>query len=376
MRVLEAISDMNIGGAGRLLLTRVSAVSKREDGIEYAVLLPKGSLLHKRFADIGVRCYLTDGGGDRSLDISAVKEICAVIKAYKPDVVNTHGCAAARLAAFFCGVPIRIYTRHCAYELPIWQRLLPIRAATGAVGALISTNGIAVADAAKKNMIQMGYPKNRISVIINGVNGLRKYSPEERKKCREELGIDDSFAVGICARIEPCKDHACFLRAAALLCGESDRYRFLVIGDGSAANETRELALELGIADKVIFTGFTDEVEKYFNCLDLNVNCSTGTETSSLALSEGMSIGLPAVASSFGGNPYMVRHGENGYIYEKGDHTELAERISEIASDRELYKKMSEQAYERYVTELNAKNMKEKTEALYTNLYNKKNRRS
>ena len=92
------------------------------------------------------------------------------------------------------------------------------------------------------------------------------------------------------------------------------------------------------------------------------------SETSSLALSEGMSIGLPCVASSFGGNPYMVRHGVNGYIYPAGDFCSLAERIEEIASDAALYARMSENAYLRFCNELNSRNMTETTEALYSRL--------
>jgi glycosyltransferase involved in cell wall biosynthesis len=102
---------------------------------------------------------------------------------------------------------------------------------------------------------------------------------------------------------------------------------------------------------------------------DINVNCSVGTETSSLALSEGMSIGLPAVVSDYGGNPYMVRHGENGFVYPCGDTHIMAEYIIKLVGDRELYEKMSMAARRRFADELNAKSMTEKTTSLYTSLY-------
>jgi glycosyltransferase involved in cell wall biosynthesis len=143
----------------------------------------------------------------------------------------------------------------------------------------------------------------------------------------------------------------------------------MVVGDGSLLVQIKALADSLGIADKVTFTGFVDDVEHYMNCFDLNVNCSVGTETSSLALSEGMSIGLPAVASSYGGNPYMVRHGENGFIYSMGDFCELADMIRRFAQDSSLYEKASRAAHRRFLTELNAKNMTEQTEDFYFELY-------
>ena len=130
----------------------------------------------------------------------------------------------------------------------------------------------------------------------------------------------------------------------------------------------RSLADRMGISDRVIFTGFSDDVERWFNCFDLNVNCSVGTETSSLALSEGMSIGVPAVASSYGGNPYMVKHGENGFIYKMRDAEDLAARIAQIADDRDLYVTMSEAAYQRFATELNSAKMTAETLSFYREL--------
>ncbi len=370
MRVLEAISDTNIGGAGRLLLTRLGKSDRSR--IDTAVVLPRTGKLLPRFAELGVRCYTIDGCEDKSFDLGAVGEICRVIKEYKPDIVNAHGCMSARLAAYFCGVPIRIFTRHCAFEISTLMRSFPARLCVGGFNRVVSTDIIAVADAAADNLASMGIPRRMISVIINGVDGFRKYTEEERKICRERFGLSGCFVVGICARLEECKDHVTFLRAARILAKRDERYRFMVIGDGSQRKPLLELCEALGIRDKVIFTGFTDDVEMYYNCLDINVNCSVGTETSSLALSEGMSLGLPSVASSFGGNPYMVRHGENGFIYETGDFFGLASRISEIAEDCELYHRMSRNALERFRTELNSRKMTDETERLYQRLYEKK----
>lgn len=367
MRVIEAISDMNIGGAGRLLLTRLKESDRKR--VETWVILPRGSELAPTMRELGVRVCFIDGCKDRSFDMGAVFEIMKIIRSISPDIINCHGCMSARIAAFLCGVPVRIYTRHCTYPIPLYQRIAPVRWCIGAVGRLLSNRAIAVADAAKEDLISMGYPERNIRVIINGVEGLRKYSDEERIAARSSLGVEGSFVVGICARLETCKDHDSFLRAARILSLKEDKYRFIIVGGGSLESELEKLTDSLGISDKVIFTGFVKDVEKYFNCFDLNVNCSIGTETSSLALSEGMSIGLPSVASSYGGNTYMIRDGENGYIYPKGDFYQLAKKIKEIADDGELYERMSHSAYMRYATELNSKKMTAETEGFYAELY-------
>ena len=264
MKVLEAISDTNIGGAGRLLLTRLKE-SDREK-IDTLVALPRGSRLAKNIEELGVKLCFVDGCRDKSFDIRAVFKFIRLIRQVEPDLINCHGCMSARIAAFFCRVPLRLYTRHCTYPIPAYLKFPPIRWVLGGIGRMLSTNAIAVADAARDDLLSLGYPKSRIRVIINGVEGLRKYSEDERRIARRELGLEGSFAVGICARLERCKDHESFLRAARILSLKDPRYRFIIVGDGSLGEHLKELASSLGISDKVIFTGFCEDVERYFNC--------------------------------------------------------------------------------------------------------------
>ena len=81
-----------------------------------------------------------------------------------------------------------------------------------------------------------------------------------------------------------------------------------------------------------------------------------------------MSLGIPCVASNYGGNSYMVQNGVNGFIYPVSDHKRLAELISLISNDTKLYGQLSKNAYQRYERELNAKKMTEATYSYYTQL--------
>ena len=143
----------------------------------------------------------------------------------------------------------------------------------------------------------------------------------------------------------------------------------MIVGKGSQSAELKGLADALGISKNVMFCGFASDVTPYLNCFDVNINCSRGTETSSLALSEGMSIGLPCIASDWGGNPYMVKDGYNGFIFPTDDFLSLAKSIERLASDKELYKRMSKNSYERFCDELTAEKMTQRTEELYSRLY-------
>ena len=371
MKVLEAISDGNIGGAGVLLLSRLK--NSDRDKIETTVIIPKESLLIERFKKIGVEVYEIDCYADRSFDVTTLLALIVAIRKIKPDIINTHGWLSVRIAAAVCKVPIRVYTRHCAFPVPKTQKSFVGKAFFRAATCILSNHIVAVADAAKDNLVEMGASPKDITVIINGCEGLNKTPPIERYNLRSKLGIDkDAVVLGINARLETYKGHECLLRAVKILnCSYRDKIKVvcLIIGDGSQRESLKRKCREYNIENLIIFTGFLQDVSPYMNIVDINVNCSTGTETSSLSLSEGMSLAIPSVASDFGGNPYMVKDGVNGFIFPQNNSEALAEKIFLLASDKELYQRMSYEAQKRFYEELNAKNMTKRTENLYCSLF-------
>lgn len=371
MKVVEVITDTNIGGAGVLLCTRLKYSDRTKFDTE--VIVPKGSELSARLRAIGIRVHEIDACRDRSFELSAIAQYRSLFARIRPDLVNCHGALSARFAAMLCGVRVRLYTRHCVYPLPRWQTTAVGKRLIGTMQGILSSHMIAVAHSAKENLLAMGIAPSKVSVIINGVEPLRKVCDEELRELRKRLGIaEKNTVIGICARLEACKGHACFLEAAERLLREDRRYRFLMIGAGSLRRDLEDLCRAKGIEPYVIFTGFCEDVAPYFHLMKINVNCSVGTETSSLALSEGMSIGLPAIVSDYGGNPYMVREGENGLVVPQNSPERLAAEVRCLSEDKELYARLSKGARERFLDELNAEAMTKKTEKLYGELFRQK----
>ena len=364
MRVLEVITDTNIGGAGILLETRCRYMDRSK--FQITVALPRGAQLTRRLRRMGIPTVEVDGCYDRSWELGSIAAWVHVLRRVKPALVNCHSCLSCRVAARLCRVPVVVDTRHCAFAP---RRALTLPVVRGVVGGLLgalSDHTVAVADAAKENLLSMGVPEEKITVIINGARPIPRRSEEERCCIRSSLGIPrDATVVGLFARLEPCKDHPTLLRAARSLLRKNSNCVFLLVGEGSQRNALERMAEALGVSRSVIFTGFSEDVSPYMNITDIQVNCSVGTETSSLALSEGMSLGIPVVASRFGGNPYMVREGENGYLFPMGRSDLLAERIVQIAGNEALYRRLSEGALRRFSEELNAERMTRQTEAAY-----------
>lgn len=367
MKIVEVISDTNIGGAGILLANRLECTDLEK--YPTCVFLPNGSRLIPRLNRIGVEVISIDCVGDRSWNVGDVKKYKKALENIKPNIVNCHGCLSARVAAKMVRVPIKICTRHCVF--PVERKDM----AFGTVNDWLSDAFIAVADSAKQNLLELGINERKIHVIINGAKALRKVSENEKREVRTRLGITNTAVVLVmCARLEKCKGHRYLLGALKQLEAAGIDCVAILVGEGSERQALERACRELGIEKRVIFVGFTDDVAPYISIAHININCSVGTETSSLALSEGMSLGLPAVVSDYGGNPYMVRDGVNGYVYPKGSADDLAECIKRLIQDKETYKKMRLSALERFEEELNCQAMTQKTNRLYDRLLNQSQR--
>lgn len=124
----------------------------------------------------------------------------------------------------------------------------------------------------------------------------------------------------------------------------------------------------LGLQDHVIFTGFVSDMALVYHLMRINVNCSGGTETSCLAISEGMSVGLPTVASDYGGNVAMIGKGDAGFLFSVGDAFALARVILRIVDDPALEERMRRRARERYLSHFTAEKMTEEVTRVYQKL--------
>lgn len=356
IKILHFITDTNIGGAGKLLCNQIKNMN--EDEFEVTVALPKGSELKKELSALHCSLIECEGGADKSFSPKSFYEALEILRAKRPDIVHSHASLSSRLAATVLGIPTRIHTRHCVFPLSPAMRNPVLRALSGAANNMCSTAMLAVADSAKQNLIDMGCNPEKITTIVNGVEPIRVLNDAEKAFFRAKYSISKSdFVISIFARLEEYKGHITFLEAAKICKKYYPNFRFFIIGDGSKKDELKALSHKLGIDEIVHFTGFCEDVAPYFNITDVNVNCSYGTETSSLALSEGMSLGIPCVVSDYGGNTHMVKNGVNGLIFPIKNADALAMDIIRLYRDKELYKKCSLGALRRYREEFTAQAM-------------------
>ena len=368
IKVVHVISDTGIGGAGVLLCNLLACADKTR--FDITTVLPRGSLLVPRIRALGLRTVEITHGADRSADPRAIPALCRILRAEKPHILHTHSALYARLAGLFCHVPVSINTRHCADMTE--HATLAVRLATGGLERLVGSATVATADYVKDVLTARGVPSHKIHIIHNGSRPLPLLSEDEKTEVCRELGLAESdFPVGMVARLENGKGHETFLRAAKICAEKAPHIRFIIVGDGSRAALLRELAHNLGIADRVIFTGFREDVARIMNILHLNVNCSERSKTSSLSLSEGMSVGAVPVVSNCGGNAYMVGFGESGMTFPVGDAKALAEIILALERNRNRLSSLSKKCRSRFHEQFTAEAMTHRVETLYCSLLKK-----
>lgn len=298
INVMNIISDTNIGGAGMCIITFLKNYNR--DKFDVSVVIPKESMLKEKVEKLDTRIIEIEGLKDKSFDIKAIREIIKIIKREKPDIVHTHASLSARIAAKICGNVKIIYTKHCDFEVGDIYDFWIIKKLNKVFNESLTNRIIATSQNAKRNLIKQGIDEDKITVVLNGVDGYKRIEDKEDiKKIRDRYNIkEEDIVVGYLARLEKLKGYDYFISAAKKINNEyGDKYKFLAVGSGSYEEEMRKKVKELNLDNVFILTGFISDVESILNIFDVQINASYLSETTSLALIEGMSIGIPSVAT-------------------------------------------------------------------------------
>jgi glycosyltransferase involved in cell wall biosynthesis len=351
-----------------MLLAYLNRRNKAE--FDVSVIVPERSLLIPELVKAGVKLYRIQNIADRSFDRRAVFSLLSIFKQMKPDIVHTHAAFSARVAAKLYGKCKIVHTRHSVFDQAASKKRFPMKQILGFINNYFSHAIIAVSPAAKVNITETGTDPNKIVVVYNGVEPLVPLTGDEYALERARWGLtSDDFVCSVVARLEPEKGHAYILEAAAMLKQNLPQVRILIVGTGSRFEELQAYAETEGLTN-VVFTGFHSNVSEIFGITDVSLNASYGTEATSLSLLEGMSLGVPAIVSDFGGNPFVVSDGINGRLFPKNNSAALCGCITELYNNPEIYNDMCVKAYEKFNERFTAKIMAENIELLYRKLKN------
>lgn len=185
----------------------------------------------------------------------------------------------------------------------------------------------------KKDYFNYGFPVNKMVVVSNGIDTERfKPNREIGVKVRAEWGISENqILIGLVGRIYPQKDHPNFLKAAELLCREYPNLSFVCVGTGPDQNYIQQiyhLAEDLGISNRVIWTGARGDMPAVHNALDIAVSASAFGEGFGNTIGEAMACGVLCVVTDVGDSAWIV--GDAGVVIPPHNSEALAMGIKQL----------------------------------------------
>lgn len=179
------------------------------------------------------------------------------------------------------------------------------------------------------------WPSNQIETLYNRIDVAAVQSQFlSREAEREFLGLPaDSWVVGNVGRLHHDKDQATLLRGFKKALPNLPVHSLLVImGKGPLEKDLKQLALDLGISESVIFTGNVPDGKKYFKAFDVFA-LTSDHEPFGMVLLEAMAAGLPLICSNCGGGAEVVQ--DVGMLFPLGDEDTLATCIVDQYNERE-----------------------------------------
>jgi glycosyltransferase involved in cell wall biosynthesis len=197
---------------------------------------------------------------------------------------------------------------------------------------------VAVSQAVRKALLSWDVPEEKIDVVSTGID-LEKYdvSQTDRDRIRCEFHIRASeIIVGTACRLKKEKGVFELLRAFHRLCGRYPDLKLMYVGDGLEREALKSESRALNLEDRVIFTGFREDMEKLYASMDLFILPSTCEEAFGRVLIEAMASGKPVIATETGGIPEIITDQVNGLLIPRKDELAISDAIEKCITNPEF----------------------------------------
>lgn len=297
------------------------------------------------------------------VDVPAVIPVSSsvdqLLPSLKLDVIHTHhpillGQTAARKAdelnlplVFTFHTQYREYTHYVPLPQEAFQEFLKDTVQNWLMDFMQRCQHIVIPSESMKEILVRDYGlRDRYTVIPTGLN-LEPYQNADGSALRTRMGWQDDKVLISTGRLAQEKNWSTLLLAAQKVYGKHPELRLVLIGDGPQKDELQELASDLGIEERITFTGELpfSEVTLYLKAADL-FGFASITETQGLVTMEAMAAGLPVVAVEASGTRDIVDNGEQGFLV-PNEAEALAESIDQVLESPELMKRFHSNALEK-----------------------------
>jgi glycosyltransferase involved in cell wall biosynthesis len=364
INVMQIVHDLNFGGMQRVVVDLCLNVEPARFSMSVCCLEELGPNA-KELEQRGIPVFLVKK--KPGLDWLLPLRLRKLFLKQKVQVVHTHGINPffyGTIGAILAKVPVKIQTDHARGVFPVARKEM---ISEMVLSWFVDRIG-AVSEGVKSDLVKYEHisPK-KIKVIYNGIDESKFRVKIDQKKKREELGIDrDDKVIGIGVRLSEQKGIRYLIEAVSLVVKSFSNIKLLIIGDGEYRSNLENLALDYGIADKVIFTGFRNDIPELLQVIDIYVLPSF-REGHPLVLLEAMAAGKPVVATDIPGNRETVEYGKTGMLVPTRNSEELAIALLKLLEDDEMRHKMGIMGHKRFGKLFIIDKMVKKYQDLYEN---------
>lgn len=342
-KILHLIETTGPGGAETVLLSIVGRLN-RDDFDSLVVVMGRGWLheqLTERSADVRII------HSSRANDWVFLRNVCRLVRAERVDLIHSH-LDGMNFYACLVGLLTRrpvVATFHGT--VGDWHNAGIKNRLKYAIIRNRATRVVAVSNHLKRELEQTWrFSSERVVMIHNGVDFATFEIRAQKGSLRSELHLDPGTPlIGMVGNIRAPKGYRYFAEAARLISERVPACRFLIVGhgEGTLLQELTGRIAALGLTDRVILTGFREDVAHILSQLDIFV-LSSLSEGLSIATIEAMGLGKPVVVTDSGGPGEIVRDGETGYLVPPADAKALADRVVELLHNHALAERMGQAA--------------------------------
>jgi PEP-CTERM/exosortase A-associated glycosyltransferase len=273
------------------------------------------------------------------------RRLMEAVEVVKPDILHAHSPVLNAIAALRVGRKLGIPV---VYEIrAFWEDAAVDHGTSTEWGiryrltrametyALRRVDAVTtICEGLRGDIVARGIPHQKVTVIPNAVN-IDDFNLGEMPELQlaRDLGLAGKTVLGFIGSFYAYEGLNILLQALPAMLKENPDIRVLLVGGGPQERELKALAMQLGVQDKVLFTGRVphDEVQRYYNLIDVLVYPRLQMRLTDLVTPlkplEAMAQGRLIVASDVGGHLELIEDGKTGVLFEAGNPLALAEKL-------------------------------------------------
>ena len=326
MTIVQLLPELNEGGVerGTVELSRELVNQGHK-----SIVISAGGKLQEQIGKDGGRHITLDVCSKNPLSMFwRIQKLKKLLSTLEPDILH----ARSRIPAWLT------YFANKRLHIPFVTTVHGFNSVSSYSAVMTKGDSVICVSESIKSYIQEHYQTKdtKITVIPRGVD-LEKFNPGNSDKnfienFKKEYHLDDKYIITSVGRITQLKDLETFISSISILRKSHDNIVGLIVGGvredkQEYFNSLKVLVRELGLEDKIIFTGSQSKVSEIYTLSDVVVSSSKKPESFGRSVAEALALNTPVVASNHGGVLDIIVEAENGFFYPVGESEVLAEQI-------------------------------------------------